>query len=381
MLFLLLFTSFLGILICRLIILKGLKKTNAFINSLCSTKGNFNCDAVLESPLGRLSKYIHLGDVALVYFFAQFIFLVFAFINSLEKWDYVLFIPATFAITATFILLLYQGLIIKSWCKLCLLLTTTIWTQWILCAVELYTKDSYWISDYFDELSMNTGTTPFLNGFLFLLVTSAWFFIKPQIAKASEVETIKKQIDKWKTNVLFFNAVLQQQKKVQSNYWADDLILGNPNAEIRFIVALSPFCPACSRLFKQLNILLKTHFNEVSFAVRFAIKSNDIKNNKTQAALYLYHACMHANGEQRIRILENWFRRPNLILLKTRYKNINVQETPILQKYETWLQEYGITHVPVLFINGFEFPKPYMLNDLKFLIPHLLNNNLLQKTV
>jgi|GEM_PF-2324765 len=367
----LLLSSLLAILICRLIVFKILKKTNPFIDKFCNVKGNFNCDAVLESPISKFSKNIYIADIGLVYFSAQLLFLISVFINQQKNWVYILIIPATIAFMATLVLLWYQWRVIKSWCKLCLLLTSIIWLQFVLCLINLYATDNYWVADYFDDLFSDKTIALFLNGILFTAITSAWFFIKPQILKANEVETVRKQIARWKNSVTIFNAVLQQQKKIADDYWEDDLLLGNPNAEIKMIAAISTYCPACAKEFKRIAILLKTYPNDISFTIRFSVQFNKI-NNKTQAAQYLYHACLQANNEQRLSIVENWFKSPDLNKLKVEYKNVEALQIPALQKSEQWFKDAGIKQVPTLFINGFPFPQPYNLNDLKTLLPKLL---------
>jgi hypothetical protein len=39
-----------------------------------------------------------------------------------------------------------------------------------------------------------------------------------------------------------------------------------------------------------------------------------------------------------------------------------------LKKHEQWFEESGITETPTTFVNGHEFPKPYLFEDLKKLI-------------
>lgn len=371
MAYIFLISSLLGILICRLIILKLLKKKNSFIESLCKTTGKFNCDAVLESSFGKFSKVISLGDIGLIYFFAQFLFFIFSLINNASNIIHILLIPVSIAFVTTLVLLWYQWKVIKSWCKLCLLLTSLIWAQASLVLLNYIIINPFKESSYYDELFSDKTISVFFTAIICLLIASTWFLIKPLIVKANEVDNTRKQIARWKNNVNLFSAVVKMQKKIDTQFWEDDFLLGNKDAPIKFIVAMSPYCPACAREYKQLANLLKLFQNEICIAIRFGVNLSK-PGIKNQAVQYLDYSYQHTPKDSQTTLLSTWFVSSNLSVLKNKYPDIDLNEIELLKKYEKWFKDADIKHTPTLFIDGYEFPQPYFVADLKNILPELL---------
>lgn len=370
-----LFSTFFGILLCRLIILKQLKKKNFFLDNLCKTEGNFNCDAVLESPFSKLSKTIHLGDIGLFYFSAQFIFLLLSIINDLNDCLRLLMIPVICSFLGTIVLLMYQWKVIKSWCKLCLLLTSVIWFQAISLFIYSFVINSNLASSYFDDLLSGQTLPTFFTGITCLSIASSWFFAKPIIMKANEVEKTRKQIIRWKNSIYLFWSVLKSQKKIDPQLWDDDFILGNKESPIKLIVALNPYCLACAREYKQLMDLLTMHHDSICIAIRFGVNLSK-PGNKNLVVQYLIHSYFNTPNDMQAGILTDWFAKTQFKALQIKYPDIDLKEIGTLKRYEQWFKDTEIKYTPTIFLNGYEFQSPYTVSDLKKLVPKLVKLNI-----
>ncbi|MBS1628386.1 MAG: thioredoxin domain-containing protein [Bacteroidetes bacterium] len=358
-----------GIFISRLLVLYVIDKNNTTTAKWCSVSGKFNCNAVLTSPFSKLSKYIHLADIALAYYTTGLLLTVLSLINGYKNECLAVgFFPSTLLFAFTFFLLLYQSFIIKSWCKLCLLLTAIIWLQQL---VEIIYVAN--IGSINEAIESDKFISFICNALFCVLISSTWLVLKPYILKAKETEQTRKQITKWKTNVHLFNTILKQQRFIETPTWSDDFVIGNAAAKLQLTTAFNPYCPACSYEYKMLKEILKLYPNHIGLTVKFRVITA-IKSKHTEAVQYLLHEYFSQATENRINILEQWFDKHDLQVLKEKYGNINEQYKELMQKHEQWFNNAQITHTPTLFVNGYEFPQPFNLRDFKILIPKLIRS-------
>ncbi len=376
---LLLFSAILGFFVSSLIVQKLLKRNNSFTESLCRVKGNFNCNAVLDAPLGKLNRKIHLADIALVYFMAQSLFLLFSIINNQQEVVVVLLMPVTGVFISTFYLLWYQARIIKNWCSLCLLLTTVIWLQAIASFFYVVVAEPY-LSYYYVEELLSVKTLPsFFTGIVCILIGAAWLFIKQLVANADELTSNRKQLIVWKNNIAVFLGVLRSGRRINTQLWDEDFILGNKLARLKFIAATNPYCPACAREYKYLAELLKLYGNDIAIIMRFGVHSVE-KSERNQAVQYLVYSYTKTPKDKQAAILEKWFASSDLNSMKKEFPDIELTNKDLLKKYEQWFIDTDIKHTPTLFLNGYEVSQPYRVSDLKAMIPRLLKSYLSTQT-
>jgi hypothetical protein len=363
--------SLTGISICRLILLHLMNRDSPLGAKLCSNKGNFNCDKVLGSGLGRISKNIHLGDAGLVYFISQFLFLIFESINGrVPEGIGILTFPCLLSVALTFVSLAYQAFRVKAWCKMCLITTGIIWLQGLTLLANFSLRDNSPRS-YFAEIVSRGKWLPSLLTFLVsLLIAGAWFLIRGLIATAGEVKILKGKLLLLKKDSNVFRAVLKRQRTVNTDLWEDEFLLGSIDAPVQLVLALNPFCQPCAREYREILGLLHMFPGFVRVAIRFLVNS-DTESKPTRVARYLLHRYAYMPRNEQPHILENWFNSPSLNQLEKLYPDIDPDGNELLKKHQQWFEESKITHTPTLFIHGHEFPKLYTLSDLILLIPKL----------
>lgn len=372
----LLLLSLTGIYICRLILLHLMNRDSPLGAKLCRNNGKFNCDRVLTSGLGKVSKKIHLGDIGLVYFISQFLFLIFESINGrIPEGIGIMAFSCLPAVALTFVSLTYQAFRVKAWCKMCLITVAVIWLQGLVLLANFTLRESspksYFPENVFRENAFREKWLPSLLMFLVsLLIAGAWCLIKGLISTAAELKTVKGKLFLFKKDSNVFRAVLKRQRTINADLWEGEFLLGSIDAPVQLVIALNPYCPPCAREYREILGLLHKFPGFVRVAIRFLVTTNT-ENKATQAARYLLHAYASVPRTEQPHILESWFNTLSLTELEKLYPDVAPDGNGLLKKHRQWFDESKITHTPTLFIHGQEFPKLYTISDLILLIPKL----------
>jgi len=359
--------SLAGSFVCVLIIMYNMQKDNPLTRKLCQNIGAFDCNKVLHSPAAQIFKGVNLGDIGLIYFLAQFLFLSFGKYGAFNTL-LLLSIPSFLAWCATFWSIWYQWKVVKSWCKMCLLTTAVIWLQ---AGTFFYSLKNICI----DCTLFNSTSLPGA-GLLITcsLLACTWLLIKPIIGKAEELTTARQQIRQWKRHTSVFNALLKKQAAIDAAVWENDFLLGNPEgAVIWMMVVVNPFCPACALEYKLLSSLIQTYPGSICLIVRFGINYNNRVAEQTLAVQELLSAFFYPTGQVDPRqILDDWFKPMDREAWREKYRPPKVQYPELLQKYKDWCLSQKIARTPELYINGHQFPPLYHPEDLRTLVPRLI---------
>jgi uncharacterized membrane protein len=370
-----LLTSACGIFLCKLLVDLVLKNQSSFARKLCATSGNFNCEKVLSSPFSKISKNLHIGDIAFVYFSTQFLFTLFAWIEGHETiYMNTLFVPCMITVCLTFILLFYQWRIVKSWCRICLFITLVIWVQAFV-MILLQGKGTSIFSVFQPGAMASPGWSETLLTLLFCAcIASTWFLIKPQIIKASEVAQVRKQISRWKNSSKLFLAILKEQPTVNARVWEKDFLIGKADARICFIAGMNPYCPGCKAEYLKLLELKRLFPADVSIVCRFLVVYHEKYAVANEMIQYLRMEYKEAPENEKETVLEKWFEHKDARILREKYKDKPVSDSEVMDQYKTWFEESNIENTPALFMNGYTFPTPYHVTDLRLLIPKILKS-------
>lgn len=373
--------SLAGCFVSVLVVLQVMKKGNALTRMFCDTVGRFNCNAVLNSKAAKVSKDITLGDVGLVYFASQFLFLFIGVKGSEASPALFLFVlPSSLAWLITFWSIWYQWRVVRGWCKMCLAIAAIIWLQeglTVYSLAGLYERNPGIVDDSFYRLMTSWS-------FLTLL-SSAWFFVKPLIMRVEEGTEARQQIRQWRRNATVFSALLKRQPKVDATVWEDDLVLGNRrgDATFQFIIAVNPFCPGCAIEYSILSDLLRAHPNDITLIIRFGIHPHKPEADQNMAAQAILSAYFNAaDGSLQKQVVDDWYKPIDQQEWRRKYYTGDHRYPELLQRYIDWFVESKIERVPDLLINGQRLPDGFYPDGLKVLIPKLIKrkNNVVPTT-
>ncbi len=361
--------SILGVFVCALIVLHEMGKDYGITEQLCSADGAHGCDKILKSKISILNSNYGLGDIGFVYFIGQIIFKILCLVT---KYDCTLYwnLICAISVLGSFASIYYQWKIVKSWCRMCLIVIAIVWFQFFFSFLGIYNMKTYGI----EKIENN-----FIS--LVLLITSfiipiyLWYLIKPLILRIDEKKKINNNMLKWKRDPDLFLHHLYAQPKIDTTLWDDELIFGNKNAPIQIMVICNPYCGPCAKSHKHIEELLQLYSEKLCIIVRFSVSSLNKNDKKLIAVENILNACHREHTEESpcIHPLNSWFEKMNIDEFAKLYK-LNKERkdfTPLLIKHEQWCKEIMITHTPTFYINGYELKIPYSLNDLKLLITSL----------
>jgi uncharacterized membrane protein len=379
--FLLMILSLGGLVITSLITLHNMGMDVAITEQLCSADGDNGCDKVLHSKAATILKGLGLSDAGLIYFMALSIFLFLFTLSAGATLSLLIASVFGIGVLCSVLSIFYQWLVLKSWCRLCLLVAGVTGLQFLVLVgnMRLLTGNS-------------SGNILFILGVLlvsFLISSIIWYFGKQTITRSEDV--LKKDINiaKWRRNPEVFLSLLSKQRKISGRKWENDIFLGDPNADVQIIVACSPYCFPCADAHKELSEILRLYKQAVGITIRLAIRSTAADDKRAIAAVHILDAYMNgsvahgADSSDREECIEDWFSLMDLALFKQKYpKTVDHEEhRPLLETHKKWGEEIKITHTPTIFIQGHELPKQYKVSDLKLLMTHIIDDIMLQPVV
>jgi thiol-disulfide isomerase/thioredoxin len=373
-----LMTAIAGLFISWLIVSKDLGIDNKLANQVCGAATD--CNAVIHSKAGKLPGGLSWGDIGLVWFSFQTLFLVISILSenayqaqSLLTFSAIFYLP--FAVFSLF----YQWRIAKKWCRLCLMVVGILITQAVLLLPGIFLDAVTWPD--FNSIGM---------AILLLAVGMiVWLPAKKLMAEKRRLESETWSLKRFKNNIDVFSALLTKQRKVDTRPWEKDLQIGNPDGAVQIIVACNPYCGPCTKAHQILHELAEAN-KELGITVRFTINADDVEDERTKVVKYIAELIESKRDEfsaEQITVyqktlLHAWFQLMDIEKFKTLYplsKNCIVDR--FLSQQERWVKESKISATPTIFVNGFQLPVYYGLMDLQGLIvglkTHSFGNNLL----
>jgi len=353
----LLFIAAAGTFISWLIASKDLGIENKLADQVCGKEGD--CNAVIQSKGANLPLGIVWSDVGMVYFsFLLFSLLLFSFTKTNTSFHAALAPLSICALPLTLLSIYYQWRIVKKWCRLCLIIVGLLWTQFTITLNPMRNEFN----------GLQAHNTPLFVFVLFLAATT-WLLIKNLLKENKKLETENFAGKRFKSNPEVFIALLEKQRRVDIAPFKNDLQIGNSDATLQVMVACNPYCEPCAKAHKILHELVEK--NDIGMTVRFTIKTENKTDRKFKAAEYILQLSVEEQAVYKRKVLHDWSKNMNLDKFSDLYSlngkaEANVDE--ILNQCELWSDEAKIQFTPTIFINGYELPKRYKVNDLKLLI-------------
>lgn len=254
-----------GALLSIVLISYKLQKDATLINKICNlSKKNQNSNSdcvqgVLNSPAAKLWDTVHMAEVGLLYF-----------ISTLSMLSFALFLtePATILFTVAIINILalpytlfsfyYQGIVLKKWCKLCVVVQIVVWIEFI--------------SFLFIWKSQNIQFTVENIVILFIcliLPVVLWMIVRSKISAEKELLQLKKIKMNFETNPMVLEGILKNSMSVNNIVFNNEIFLGDPKAKNNLILYTDPFCKFCKEAHQELELVLHRLLKDTKIIFRF----------------------------------------------------------------------------------------------------------------
>lgn len=374
----LLITSIFGLIVGYFLVAKELGVSYKAIDSFCNVKENINCDKVLKADIKLFG--VNFSDAVIIYFLFQIISLAFAvtlpevtqtLLNALA-------LISTFTIPTVLFSIYYQKFIVKTWCRLCLIIDILLSVQAIV-----------FCYGYLNKIMLLSDLTVWHSMKLGLLFLATWFFImliKKIVEWINSMNKVEMGSNRVKHSITVFGELLMKQRRIDSTPFKDEMLVGRQDAPVKIIMVSNTHCNPCKKGHEIATQLVDMYPSKVSIAFRFVRIGYD--TFKTEALLYLLTLWLQQirgnadESKNTLKLIHDWYSTLDLDKFKKKYpsKIGNEMEAKDLEtQHYTWINETGIPFTPTFFINGYQLPKEYSIDDLIAMIPglseYLLNIN------
>lgn len=351
----------LGIFVSWMIVSKDLGFENKIADQVCGKDAD--CNSVIHSSKNKLSFDIGWSDGGIIYFPFLLMSLFITSFNIRVGGIYPLFVLlAAASIPLSIVSIYYQWKMIKKWCRLCLVTVALLWLQFIVLLPESINLLKYGFSK-----------TAFIEivqvSFILFLTTAAWLWLRPIIKKNKNLQGENFAAKRFSRNVDVFNALLEKQKKLNIKPEGLGITLGNPDAENTIIKVCNPYCGPCAKAHPIIDKLLDENDN---LKVQILFTATDDEKDSTAKPVKHLMALYERNGRVIQKALDDWYladRKDYDAFAEKYILNDELEkQAKKLRSMKTWCDEVKIEFTPTFFINGYQLPKQYNIEELKYFL-------------
>lgn len=349
--------SMAGIMISGLIIGTELGVQGSLVKQVCGAVSHGGCDSVLKSGYAQGFAGYSTGDIAFVYFAAQFCGLLFSVFYP-ALYNAVFIISLSGILIATWSVFT-QALLVKQWCALCLGLVSVLLLQAGMALIHLSGQH------------VNFAALQFI-GFLMATVMIALLLYPIKEVLKTNYDNKEKlaELKKWKMDPELFIAQWQQEQQVDTTVWENDLILGNPEAPIKITVACNPYCGPCARAHMELEALLNKFPNGVCIQLRFLCNADTPAERRTVVVADMIRNAITRGNDELSVMMSDWFKWENYEQWSSKWRlKSDADVSSMLKMHDYWTHQNRIAFTPTIFLNGKKLPGRYSLSEFGLLLP------------
>lgn len=343
-----------GCTISLFLMLYEYNQQSPLVSHMCVINKQVNCGSVLRSSASHLLG-VPLTVIGASYFLGTLVALCLTNANS-----QMLFLVAVLhllAICYAIYSLYYQAKVVRKWCPLCLSVqAVSIAIFAILVSIQAYNKtfpSSF--SPYIILLSSHILS--------FACIYILWLlYVEHYTHKRTESE-----LSSMKFNKDVFYAYLHNSRKLEADIEGFGITLGNPHGSIRIVKVCHPYCSHCADAQPVLQRIANNN-KDVRLQVVFAADPNEKSYQQTPIDHFL---CLAHEGADMEEVLSDWYSSPQ------KDPNAFLQKYPVSKQYTPesmaeaermldFCKKAKIEGTPTIFVNGFELPSNYLVEDLMY---------------
>jgi uncharacterized membrane protein/thiol-disulfide isomerase/thioredoxin len=342
----------LGLAVGTMLLWYEVDKYNPTLQSFCSGGKKINCDSVLNSKYAKIRNVnLSLGLIGFSYFFGTLALLfVSGFqIASLGPLAYLSFAALPMVALSAY----YQGVVIKQWCRFCIVVQTV-----------LLLEASIAFLGGFHLIRLEL-TSMLLLMALLIMPIPIWNWLKPLLEKEKEANMYKRGLQKLKNNPDVFLGLLQKSRKIKTSIEGLGITLKNNTARYDVVKVCNPYCGPCAKAHPLLDELLRE--GKINLQILFTASTDEADRRNKPVKHFL--ALNEMDKEMAHKAMDSWYlaKDKNYEQFAQAYKmngELQQQDHKVSAMNE-WCIAEKITHTPTIFINGYELPKEYSVEDIR----------------
>lgn len=353
--------SLLGLIISVFLLGAELGYQSEIVKQVCGAVSGGGCEKVLKSKYAKGMLGITPADASVLYFGVQFIFYLTGSHINIDI-NFLLLVAFAGPVIAAWSIYT-QAVKLKQWCALCL---------GIAAVLVLQTGIAFFITGL--QLPSLILLQPLLFFILLIAILAVALLPVKTLIKANKANKHQSaELKKWKTDAGLFKTQWEQEQKVDTTVWENDLLLGNPNAPVLITVACNPYCGPCAKAHIQLDELIHRFAGKVKVQVRLLCNTKDETDKKTIAVkVILQKATTVESNIELQQMLTDWFAWMDYEKWIDKWQpDTNIDINEILKQHSKWVEESTIQFTPTFFVNGRKLPGRYNLKDVEMLMPQL----------
>jgi thiol-disulfide isomerase/thioredoxin len=354
-----------GVVVTSLLLWYELDKNNPLLQKVCTGITHGNCTAILTGKAAKVFNWLSWSEVGLFFFAGNLLVVVISnpFVSVISTQEISIAALACLHLLALpYIIfsLYYQWRIAKQWCVLCLAVQALLFAGGVIILIGGLYK---------------TITANNLAGFYTLLPLYAiapllWFTIKPYLKKLQAAKQTKREYLRIKFNSQIFDTLLKKQKQITEPVEGLGIAIGNPAAKNTLIKVCNPYCGPCAKAHPKMEKLLE-EIPDVKAQILFTTPNE--KNNFAYKPVSHLLAIAAENNEVKTKqALDDWYlaNEKDYETFAGKYKMNGqlAQQGEKIEAMQQWCNTMKVTATPTFFINGYELPDAYSIEDLEYFL-------------
>ncbi len=347
--------------------------------SICPSGRISNCHRVMDSPAGKILG-IPMADLGILYFSSGFLVLFTSLLSGqLKSSLFTLAVLSVLVLPYTFFSIAYQAFVIRSWCRLCLLVQILFWIEFALFYFIVFAApgEAEWMPQF-----------PVIFGFGSVLLL--WLMLRP-IFKSYLLRTDKEaEVTRLYSQPDFIELQLSKAIKTDIGHFPFEVEIGATDASVTLLQVINPLCRHCGKSLEEMMEVINSSGGKIKGIIRFLVDSADENMTASQkrldqeVALDILKMAAEGRREDVRDALMSWFSNKHgfsrrfLKKWRQRYANgaddADKKVGEMLILHRQWAVASDIQSIPTLFMNDLRLPHSMGFKDLKFFLLRMISN-------
>ena len=348
-----------GICVTSMLLWHEIDNDNPILHKVCTGIIKGNCDAILSGKQSKLFSWLSWSEVGFFYFTGGLLTLLFVepLPNSIAIISYMNLLALPYSVFSIY----YQGRVAKQWCIFCLAVQILL----VLGATNII-LNGLLLPIHF------ISTVLLIKTLLFYFVSvSFWYTLKPYLLNLQIAKNTKREFLRIKFNTKIFETLLKKQKLISLNMEGIGIDFGNPSATNMLVKVCNPYCKPCSKAHPLIEKLIKEIPNLKVKIIFTTPNAPGSKQYKPVSHLLAINE-KYTNEEIIKRALDDWYldEKKDYICFAAKYPlngELDKQGDKIEAMYN-WCKKVDIKFTPTIFINGYQIPEFYNIDDLQYFL-------------
>ena len=350
-----------GVAITVLLLWYEVDQTNVALQDICTGGKKVNCSAILQSKDAKIFG-ISWSTLGFIYFTGSLTILLFSGLTNVM----VLTVLSWITLIATpyvFYSVYYQWRVAKEWCVLCLSVQVVLALQCIVTFIAGWHDIAILQNTNLVDLFITTISSFAIP---FIIVT----LLIPALRKSKESEHLTQELQRLKHSPEIFTAVLEKQKAIEHSTQGLGITMGNPNGSVKIVKVCNPYCDPCAKAHMPIEELLRNN-PDLQVQIIFTATNNE-GDMREKPVKHLLAIDQNQDATLTGKALYDWY------LAETKNYDVFAQKYPMngelkkqadkVEAMNVWCNKTEIKFTPTFFVNGYQLPTNYSINDLKYFL-------------